>query len=126
MSNWKFEDKDKCVDLDTCIKWVNDIHSEQSEYIDIIHRDEDTFLGRVHHGLGQWIRNNLGLWTKDSPAGKWFNKNGIYHPDDMSSIILLSAYRTYHNQDIKLDEQIKHYRDFWEERAPEVNKGIFK
>jgi len=117
MNEWTFEDKDKCVDLDSAIKWILDIHKEESEFINIVHRDEDTYLRRIHHGFGTWLRNNLGLWTKNDLA-KWFNDHGIYHADDMSSIILLSAYRSYHNLSIQLEEQIKHYRDFWEERSP--------
>lgn len=126
MDKWIFDDHDKVVDLDSAIKWVLDIHDEEPDFIDIIHRDEDTYMGRLHHGFGTWLRNTLGLWDPESSIVKWFGEHGIYHGDDISSIILLSAYRKYHNQDIKLDEQIKHYRDYWEKTSPEVNQGIRK
>jgi hypothetical protein len=45
-----------------------------------------------HLGLGMWIRNNWGLWG-GSRLSRWFNAQGIYHPDDMSGIILTSFWR---------------------------------
>ena len=60
-----------------------------------------------------WIRNNWGLW-KGSRLSKFFNEKGIYHPDDMSGIILDSYYRYLTGQEITLSEQIKYYQDYWE------------
>jgi hypothetical protein len=65
-----------------------------------------------HHGLGTRIRNEFGLWG-DGMLKIWFYNRGIRHPDDMSGIILESLYCRLHNEDIKLEEQIKHYREFW-------------
>lgn len=48
---------------------------------------------------------------KDQAA--WFNQVGIYHPDDMSGIILDSFWRKLNNKPIGLDEQIKYYQDYW-------------
>jgi len=50
----------------------------------------------LHHmGLGMWIRNNW-IYPTDKRIAKFFNDNDIYHPDDMSSIIL-SGYKNYLN-----------------------------
>ena len=43
-----------------------------------------------HHGLGTWIRNNWGLWGGYSNLSRYFTKNNIHHPDDMSAILLKS------------------------------------
>lgn len=40
-----------------------------------------------HFGLGTWIRNNL-LYPRKSLLWQLFLKNGIEHPDDMSSLII--------------------------------------
>lgn len=48
---------------------------------------ENEFLSNSHMSTGMWIRNNWGLW-KGKELAKYFNKLEIYHPDDMSSIIL--------------------------------------
>ncbi|MBI1287731.1 MAG: hypothetical protein GC178_09150 [Flavobacteriales bacterium] len=50
----------------------------------LVNRDE---MVRYHHGLGMYLRNRWGLW-QDSKLCKYFEKEGIRHPDDMSGIIL--------------------------------------
>jgi hypothetical protein len=67
---------------------------------------------RYHHGLGMWLRNNWGLWS-GSRLKKYFNEIGIYHPDDMSGIILASFWRHLNNKPIQLQEQIKYYQEYW-------------
>ena len=42
-------------------------------------------LQTLHFGLGQWIRNNLGLW-KDNTA--LLAATGETHPDDVSEVII--------------------------------------
>jgi hypothetical protein len=79
-------------------------------------KEEDII--KYHHTLGMWIRNNWGLWS-NSHLAEYFNSLGVYHPDDMSTIILKSFYRYLNNEDIKLDEQIKYYQDYWEKMKEE-------
>ena len=61
-----------------------------------------------------WLRNNWQLWGM-SRLSFYFNNIGVYHPDDMSGIILTSYQRHLKGEDIKLEEQIKHYQDYWNE-----------
>jgi len=72
-----------------------------------------------------FIRNTLKLWF-DGPTVKWFNEHGIYHADDISSIILQSTHRRNNKRSIDLEAQIKIYRDHWEKYDPKVNKGLMK
>jgi hypothetical protein len=46
-------------------------------------------LFNLHFGLGQWIRNNLGLWQTESPLMKAIQAQtpGI-HQDDASTVII--------------------------------------
>ncbi len=76
---------------------------------------EDSIIN-LHFGLGMWMRNNWGLW-KGSVLSKWFNGLGIFHPDDMSGIILTSYWRYLHHQPIELEGQVKYYIDYWAERT---------
>ncbi len=87
------------------------LDSTKNQIIDL---SEQEFLARTHFFTGMWIRNNWGLW-RGGKLAKYFNNLGIYHPDDMSSIILTSYYRHLHNQDLKVEEQIKFYQDYWKE-----------
>jgi len=115
-------DKEKCVNLNSCIEWVHE-KAEETAFYHWLKQPEDDFVVRIHHGFGTWVRNTLGLW-EDGPPVKYFNDLGIYHADDMSSIIFTSLWRKYHDVDINLDDQVRKYRDHWEKYDPNVNKGI--
>lgn len=114
--------------LDECMNWVMGHMSsgpEGDNYLKewlLKHEDEALMF---HHGYGTFIRNTLELWH-DGPAVQWFNEHGIYHADDMSSIIFVSLHRRENGNDINLDGQIKKYRDHWDKYDPNVNKGIRK
>ena len=73
---------------------------------------EDEFTAKAHFGIGMWLRNNWRLWG-DSRLSKYFNDLGIFHPDDMSGIILTSYHRYLLGQDIKLEEQVNYYKEYW-------------
>ena len=100
------------IDLDDCLKQLDKIFADSSK-VKIKSMSEDHFSARMHLNFGIWMRNNWELW-RGSRLSKFFNERGIYHPDDMSGIILDSYYRYLTGQDIKLTEQIKYYQDFWE------------
>lgn len=76
---------------------------------------ENEFAGRTHRGFGMWIRNNWGLW-KGSRLSRYFNDMGIFHPDDISGIILTCYYRHLKDEDFKVDELVKHYQDYWKQQ----------
>ena len=61
-----------------------------------------------------WIRNSWKLWSRGK-LSKYFNSIGVFHPDDMSGIILTSYYRHLKGQDRELEKQVKYYQDFWKE-----------
>lgn len=74
--------------------------------------EEREFTGKAHLGLGMWMRNNWRLWG-GSRLSKYFNNLEIYHADDMSGIILVSYHRYLNNNEIRLEEQVKYYQDYW-------------
>jgi hypothetical protein len=53
-----------------------------------------------HHGFGTSLRNCWGLWGGKSPLAKWFQARDIWHPDDMSGIVLESLHRRLLGQPI--------------------------
>lgn len=81
-------------------------------------KTEKEFTTDSHFGMGLWMRNNWGLW-KGSRLSKFFKTNGIFHPDDMSGIILTSYHRKLNGIDIQLDKQIKYYQEYWEKQKKE-------
>ena len=76
-----------------------------------------------HHGLGTALRNCWGLWSAKSPLGDWFRAKQIFHPDDMSGIVLESLHRRLKGQDIDLAGQIAHYQAYWKKAEEEYQKG---
>ena len=107
----KPDKKYKPKNLNEAVSQLDILHTEKDKK-DIYGMTEKDYTTNSHFSTGMWIRNNWGLWGGQELA-KFFNGLGIFHPDDMSGIILCSYYRHIHNQDYKLGEQIKYYQDYW-------------
>ena len=101
------------VDLENSFDALDNTLSPED--IDTIKNMPEDNISSLHMGLGMWIRNNWGLWKKEGPLVKYFNDLGIFHPDDMSGIILTSYWRHLHNQPIELEQQIRYYQQYWED-----------
>ncbi|MGB3547953.1 MAG: DUF6794 domain-containing protein [Saprospiraceae bacterium] len=99
--------------LTDCFNSLDEMYTD-SLRMAIIELSEDEYSARNHlFGIGIWMRNNWQLWG-GSRLSSYFNKVGIYHPDDMSGIIMHSYHRRLKGKAIRLDEQVKYYRDYWE------------
>jgi hypothetical protein len=100
------------ISLTDCFKELDKILPDSTRN-KIKSKSEENFSSDAHFGLGLWIRN---YWIrKDNKLLRdYFNKLGIFHPDDMSGIILDSYHRYLNKKEIKLEEQIKSYKEYWE------------
>ena len=78
------------MDLPDCMRQLDSILTQENKEL-IRSLGEKDFLSRTHFALGMWIRNNWGLWA-GSRLATYFDKQGIHHPDDMSSVILRCYY----------------------------------
>ncbi len=68
-----------------------------------------------HFGLGAWMRNNWGLWgSGDSHLRGYFHELGIFHPDDMSGIILDSYWHHLNDKEFDLQKEVDFYIQYWE------------
>lgn len=99
-------------DLEDCFRQLNGFWNDSIKN-SIKMMKEDAFVAESHFGIGMWIRNNWGLWGS-SRLSSYFSNLEIFHPDDMSGIILRSYHRKLNSKDIKLEEQIAHYHEYWE------------
>ena len=106
-------------DLEDCFKQIDSFWSDSTK-TQVKNWSESEFSAKSHFGLGLWMRNNWQLWG-GSRLSKYFNDLGIYHPDDMSGIILISYHRYLSGEEIKLEDQIKFYQDYWK-KSSEQNK----
>jgi hypothetical protein len=98
-------------DIFECFHQIN-LFWNDSTKLEVKKLTEKEFLGNTHFGLGMWMRNNWGLWS-GSRLSEYFNNLEIYHPDDMSGIILTSYYRFLIGEEVQLNDQVKYYKDYW-------------
>ncbi|NJL75423.1 MAG: hypothetical protein HC892_10745 [Saprospiraceae bacterium] len=90
------------------------INKDMKEWIKCL--PDQYFNTYVHRGLGMYFRNKWNLWGNSVLAEEFCNM-GITHPDDMSSIILISYQRLLKGDSLRLQEQIKYHQDFWADKA---------
>lgn len=64
---------------------------------------------------GMGMRNGWNLWEGKNKLSKYFHNLGIYHPDDISSIIVKSFHRKLNDEPILLNQQINFYIAYWDE-----------
>lgn len=76
--------------------------------------DFDTFVAEHHHGVGRHLRNKLKLWDYKSKWAKYFySEYGIWHADDMSSIIMALAYCDHKGQEFNLPLEVTITHNYW-------------
>ncbi len=98
--------------LEDCFNIFDDCINEE-ERKKIINIEEDDFVSTAYiMGLGSFIKNDIGVW-RSTNIHLFFREKGIFHPDDMTAIILTSYYRYLKRKKIKLNQQIRFYKRYW-------------
>jgi len=87
-------------------------------------KPESKAISSLHFGLGMSIRNNWRLWDGENEIYNFFKNKEIYHPDDISSIILTSYHRKLNGLDINLQNQINFYKEFHKKAQEEYEKEL--
>jgi hypothetical protein len=108
-------------DLNDALAFLNCSWSDKDKE-EFKNRNENDLLTDFHFGKGLDMRNDWELWKGKNSLSKYFKARGIFHPDDMSSIVLHSFHRTLNNRDIDLDNQIKYYKDYWDAAEKEYGE----
>lgn len=106
------------TDLDDCFRQLKKIL--KPEDIHQIRNRTEKDMSEYHFGLGMWLRNNWGLWA-GSRLAKWFNEKGVFHPDDMSGVILDSFWRHLNEKPIDLEGQVKGYQQYWKQQEQQTS-----
>jgi hypothetical protein len=132
--------KNQPKDLDDAMKiLIFDIEKEDKEFLKS--DDSKKIATQIHHGAGGSLRNIWYLWWNKSMAKSvlknvpdypqerpalvsYFNSIGIYHADDMSSIITTTLSRKLQKQDIDLDGQVKVYKKHWEDAGVDIKNDM--
>ena len=102
--------------LNECFDVLDEIFNESEEDKKWLRStSEEDVTNELHHGLGRWIRNSWGLWSKDTELYNVLHGMGLWHPDNMSSVITTSYHRKIHSKELNLKEQIQHHIDYWKD-----------
>lgn len=116
------DSKDPPTTLDeSLLRLQQKIPPEMNQWIICLPDGEFSVI--VHHSFGTYLRNSWGLW-KNSKLAHYFYERGIFHPDDMSNIILTSYQRRVKEEPIDLDEQIRQHKEYWEKTGMNVDSLI--
>lgn len=94
-------------ELDDAIAYFKEAWSEE-ELQSFKNKPEKEAVGKLHHSVGRWIRNNWLRNSADSSLVKFFYSVGVYEYDEMSSIVLSSLHRSLNNKTIDLFRQLPH------------------
>jgi hypothetical protein len=100
------------IDLDDALIYLNCKWSEKDKE-EFKNKTEREALANLHFGTGLSIRNGWKLWKGKNSLSLYFNTLGVFHPDDISSIIIKSFHRHLNNKEINLDQQVNFYKDYW-------------
>jgi hypothetical protein len=92
-------------------------HMLPQELRDEMRRDPDPRLIKYHFSLGLWIRNEWGLWSGSHLAAH-LQELGLFHPDDMSVLILESYWLHLRGQPLRIQERVAWFCAYWREREP--------
>jgi len=111
----------KPKNLEECLNILS-VNFKKGSWTEFQNMSEEDAITSCHHYTGQNMRNNWGLWEDTTPLVQWFNRIGIKHADDMSSIILATFHRRLNGVDEDLDGQVEEYKEYWKN----AEKGIIK
>ena len=74
---------------------------------------ESNATASEHFGMGLWIRNTWIRGDRNPPLVKYFHSIGLYRPDDISSVIMLSYHRKLNQRPLGVENQIKEHQAYW-------------
>jgi len=97
--------------IDEAVNMLLDKFTEEDK-ANFKRQSESDAVSELHMSVGMTIRN---AWVRhgDERLKAEFNTIGVFHPDDMSSIILTSAHRKLNNIPVNINGQAQYYIDYW-------------
>ena len=102
--------------LSECFTALDNIFLESQEDLEWFKASpEDEAVSGFHSGLGRILRNEWGLWSKDTELYTVLNEMGLWHADDMYGLIMTSYYRKLHGEELNLKEQIQQFINYWKD-----------
>jgi hypothetical protein len=94
------------ADLNSCFVELDRLLNDTTKQEIKNKNDSFELIGEYHMGLGRWLRNNWELWG-GSRLQVYFHDRQIFHPDEMSSMILESYAKYLNGKTFDSDEIIQ-------------------
>lgn len=101
------------VDLDDAVRVILSGLDEES-LRSVKKLDSASARAMGHHTIGQWVRNNWGLNSKEGPLYDWFVEHlGLHQPDDMSGILLHCIWADLSQNEREIEAEVQKMKDHW-------------
>jgi hypothetical protein len=105
-------------DLTECLTELEKLLGKDE--IESLRKKNEEDLPGYQFDLARWLRGRWGLW-QGSRLAEFFKSGGIFHPDDMSAIILIAFHRYLNKRDINITEVVQSFWDYWKNYDGEVS-----
>lgn len=102
------------ANIDEAMKHLMETLSVEDQIAITRMTEEETYS--LHHSLGQWMRNNWGLWG-GGPLKDHLEAMGFIHADDMSGSLIREFWARMNKLPSKLEEEIQYYKDYWKKQG---------
>lgn len=112
--------------LKETVQYIDDLKLDDINFY-LSSETESDFVSKTHFGLGLYLRNDLCLWCEVCEIRDWFYNNYfIYHPDDISSLILAYYYNIKNEKDTNLTKRINDIHNHWKKYDDDFYKKFKK
>lgn len=110
------------ADLEDAIRELERLTPEAS-LLSYKNAPEDVVVRKLFFGLGRWIIYNWGFY-EGSRLSHFLRESGIYDPDDMARVIMISFHRKLNARPIDFEGQVKTIQERVEtERKNRLKEG---
>jgi hypothetical protein len=82
------------------------------EDLERIRSGTEANMVRYHRGLGAWLRHHWGFF-RGSRLADHLRSLGLFHPDDMSGLVLDTFWRSLHGLPLGVSERVAQAQDYW-------------
>lgn len=101
-------------DLYDAFRVLDELMDEDARKTFMAFSDEEVDR-KTHGSLGVWLENKWSM-SEGSRLSEYFRKMKVPHYDYMIGIIITSYHRHLHGKDLKVKEQVLHFREIWNKK----------
>ncbi|MEY3053337.1 MAG: hypothetical protein RLY31_3122 [Bacteroidota bacterium] len=83
---------------------------------------EDAAVEKLFFSLGRWMTHNWSLY-EGSRLSRYFQELGVYHPDEMVSLIIVAYHRSLNRKPLEIKALIEEHQERSRLRNPLASPG---